>query len=56
MSAQADLLLVNGKFTTLDRSNPRADAALIRDGKFAAVGEERDVRAAAGSNPRLQTH
>ena len=25
-----DLLLVNGKFTTLDRSNPRADAALVR--------------------------
>ncbi|SFK79296.1 amidohydrolase family protein, partial [Caulobacter sp. UNC279MFTsu5.1] len=47
-SAQLDLLLVNGKFTTLDRSNPRADAALIRDGKFAAVGEEGEVRAAAG--------
>ncbi|PIC02220.1 amidohydrolase [Caulobacter sp. X] len=51
MSAQTDLLLVNGKFTTLDRSNPRADAALIRDCKFAAVGEEREVRAAAGANP-----
>lgn len=53
MSAQADLLLINGKFTTLDRSNPRADAALIRDGKFTAVGEEREVRAAAGRNPTI---
>ena len=48
-----DLLLVNGKFTTLDRSNPRADAALVRDGKFAAVGEEGEVRAAAGPNPKI---
>ena len=30
MTAQADLLLIGGKFTTLDRSNPRADAALTR--------------------------
>jgi hypothetical protein len=37
-----DLLLINGKLTTLDRSNPRADTALIRDGKFMAVGEEGD--------------
>ncbi|MGH1560792.1 amidohydrolase family protein [Caulobacter segnis] len=53
MSAQADLLLINGKFTTLDRSNPRADAALVRDGQFTAVGDEREVRAAAGPNPTI---
>jgi predicted amidohydrolase YtcJ len=48
-----DLLLINGKFTTLDRGNPRAAAALVRDGKFAAVGEEGEVRAAAGPNPTI---
>jgi predicted amidohydrolase YtcJ len=53
MPASTDLLLINGKFTTLDRSNPRADAALIRDGKFAAAGEEGEVRAAAGPNPTI---
>jgi predicted amidohydrolase YtcJ len=51
--AMTDLLLINGKFTTLDRGNPRADAALVRDGKFAAVGEEGEVRAAAGPNPTI---
>ena len=48
-----DLLLVNGKMTTLDRSNPRADTALIREGKFVAVGEEGEVRAAAGPNTTI---
>jgi predicted amidohydrolase YtcJ len=49
----SDLLLVNGKFTTLDRGNPRADAVLVRDGRIAAVGEEGEVRAAAGPNPTV---
>lgn len=40
----ADLLLVNARITTLDRENPAADALLIRDGRFAAVGREADVR------------
>jgi len=42
-----DLILVNAKITTLDRGNPQASAVLIRDGKFAVVGEEGEVRAAA---------
>jgi predicted amidohydrolase YtcJ len=44
-----DLLLVNGKFTTLDRSRPSATAVLVRDGRFAVVGDEAEVRAAAGA-------
>jgi len=48
-----DLLLVNGRFTTLDRGNPRADAVLIRGGRFAAVGSESEVRAQAGSDPAM---
>ncbi len=43
----ADLILVNGRFTTLDTSNPNPQAVAIAGGKFLAVGDERDVRALA---------
>jgi len=46
---QPDLILRNGQFTTLDRSNPQANAVAIKDGRFLAVGSERDVMALAGS-------
>lgn len=39
-----ETLLVHGKVTTFDPSNPVADAVLLRDGRIAAVGAERDVR------------
>lgn len=42
-----DLLIVNARISTLDRANPEAEAVLMRDGRFAAVGREADVRAAA---------
>lgn len=42
-----DLLIVNARIATLDRANPQAEAVLMRDGRFAAVGREADVRAAA---------
>jgi predicted amidohydrolase YtcJ len=42
-----DLILVNAKVTTLDRAQPQAEAVAIRDGRFLAVGSEREVRAAA---------
>ena len=42
-----DTIIVNAKVTTLDRSNPVAEAVAIRDGKFLAVGSEAEVRAAA---------
>lgn len=44
----ADTILVNGRFTTLDRSNPNPQAVAIKDGKFLSVGDERDIRALAG--------
>ncbi|PTQ09828.1 amidohydrolase [Sphingomonas oleivorans] len=43
----SDLILINAKVTTLDRSNPQAEAVAIRDGRFLAVGSEQEVRAAA---------
>src|SRR5262245_9641138 len=46
----ADLILKNGRFTTLDRSNPTASAVAITDGVFTAVGEEGDVRPLADAS------
>lgn len=44
----ADLILVNGRFTTLDRSNPNSEAVAIANGRFTGVGSEPDMRALAG--------
>jgi predicted amidohydrolase YtcJ len=48
MNATADLILLNGKVTTLDRGNPSADAVAIADGKILAAGGARDIAARAG--------
>ena len=42
MASPEPLLLTNGKFYTLDPSRPRASAVLVKDGRIAGVGEERD--------------
>ncbi|MDF3839938.1 amidohydrolase [Cupriavidus basilensis] len=42
-SSTPDLVLVNGKFATLDRANPDAEAVAIRDGKFAGVGSTQEM-------------
>lgn len=38
-----DLILVNGRVTTLDPQRPQAEAVAIRDGKFMAVGSKQEV-------------
>ena len=43
-----DLILHNGRITTLDRANPAAGAVAIKDGRFTAVGENSDILALAG--------
>ncbi len=48
-----DLILHNGKITTLDRSNPEASAVAIQNGVFTAVGPDRDVMALAGPATRV---
>ena len=52
-SIAADLILHNGRVTTLDRSNPTATAVAIRDGKFVRVAGDTDVLSLAGSATRL---
>jgi len=48
--AQApDLILYNGRFTTLDRANPRARAVAIAKGRFVRVGDDTQVLALAGT-------
>ncbi len=42
-----DLIIINAKVTTLDRSNPTAEAVAIRDGKILVAGSEGEARAAA---------
>ncbi|MBN3803550.1 amidohydrolase [Paraburkholderia sp. Ac-20336] len=46
--SQPDLILHNGRITTLDRSNPSASAVAIADGRFVAVGSDADVMPLAG--------
>jgi predicted amidohydrolase YtcJ len=48
-----DLILRNGRFTTLDRSNPNAQAVAVTEGRFSAVGTETEVMALAGPDTRV---
>jgi len=48
----ADLVLHNGRFTTLDRSNPAATAVVISDGCFVAVGSDAEIIQRATPNAR----
>ena len=48
MPKSPDLILHRGLFTTLDRSNPVASAVALTDGRFTAVGHDRDIIPLAG--------
>ena len=52
-ATEPDLILHRGLITTLDPSNPTANAAAIKDGRFVAVGSDPDIRAMAGPRTRL---
>jgi predicted amidohydrolase YtcJ len=47
-TSSPDLILHRGLFTTLDRAQPAANAVAIKDGRFVAVGTDKDVMALAG--------
>jgi predicted amidohydrolase YtcJ len=40
-----DMILFNGRITTLDPANPAASAVAIKDGLFASVGDDREIMA-----------
>jgi predicted amidohydrolase YtcJ len=46
------LILKNGKFTTLDQAQPTASAVAVANGRFVAVGDEKEVMKLAG--PKTQ--
>jgi predicted amidohydrolase YtcJ len=51
-TSSPELVLYNGKITTLDRQRPEAEAVAMRDGRFVAVGSEREVMASTGPNAK----
>ncbi|HBH6952335.1 TPA: amidohydrolase [Serratia marcescens] len=53
MNHHASLIITNGKFHTVDRQNPTAQAVAIRDGKFLAVGSESEVMQHAGPETQV---
>lgn len=48
-----DLILSNGRVTTLDPTNPEAQAVAIAHGRIQAAGPEREVMPLAGSETRV---
>ena len=52
-TATPELILRNGRFTTLDRANPTASAVAIAQGRFTKVGDDREVMALAGPQTRV---
>jgi predicted amidohydrolase YtcJ len=51
--SEPDLILHRGLFTTLDRSNPTANAVAIKGGTFTAVGRSEDILPLAGPQTRV---
>ncbi|HEY6641519.1 amidohydrolase [Povalibacter sp.] len=49
----ADVILVNGRISTLDRIRPSAEAVAIAQGKFIAVGAEDEIRRHANASTRV---
>ncbi|WP_110654638.1 amidohydrolase [Salinicola halimionae] len=52
-NASPDLILVNGRFTTLNPSQPRAEAVAIQGGRFSKVGSASEVMAVADANTQV---
>jgi predicted amidohydrolase YtcJ len=51
--APADLVLRNGKIITVDRDFSIREAVAIRDGRFIAVGTDRELRVLVGRDTRV---
>lgn len=49
----ADLILFNGQFHTVDPERPQATAVAIKDGRFAIVGSDAEAMSAKGSTTRV---
>ncbi len=49
----AEVILWNGRFTTLDSSNPEVSAVAVKDGRFVAVGSEPEIMTFKGDGTRV---
>ena len=49
----ADVIFVNGKFTTLDSAGSHAEAVAITGGRFTAVGNRADVEKLSGPSTEI---
>ncbi len=52
-STVPDIILINGRFTTLDRTNPQPQAVAITANRFSAVGDAADLLATRGAWTRV---
>lgn len=52
-ASEPDLIVHNGRFTTLDKSNPTASAVAIKDGLFSAVGSDSEIMPLAGRSTKV---
>jgi predicted amidohydrolase YtcJ len=52
MTDSADLICINGRITTLDRSQPLAEALAVKNGTLVAVGPRQEVLRYAGVGTR----
>jgi predicted amidohydrolase YtcJ len=50
---QADLILLNGKITTLDDSTPNVEALAARDGIIIAIGSNQDIETLRGTDTEV---
>jgi predicted amidohydrolase YtcJ len=50
---QPDLILFNGKITTLDQRQPEVSALAIKDGLISALGSDDEIKKLAGNNTQL---
>jgi hypothetical protein len=48
-----NLILRNGRITTLDRARPAATALAVRDGRIEAVGSDNEITKLAGAGTRV---
>ena len=48
-----DLILTNGRFTTLDPTHPDPQAVAISGGRFSAVGDGKDIMPTCGAQTRV---
>ena len=51
--ASADLVVVNGDIRTVDKSQPRAQAFAVKDGKFLQVGDNQSIKKLIGKNTKV---